>query len=124
MEQKELGYLYLINGLRAVEQSIIESFRSTEDALLWSYENRVDAGGKPKTWVAKHMKKRRQTITKILQGINKLDPTEVYLWDSLMGTTAVQQYVDLCNQRMKQAQAKGIHKLIMQGMEHRIGAAA
>lgn len=122
MEQLELAYLYVRDGVKRVPDEIVETWETTTDAIQWSMDNCVGKAGKPKSWFAKHLGRHRQTMTKIYHGINKLDPAEVTTFDLLTGWSAVEQFVEKHNQRIKDAQTKAIQQLIMNGLTARSAA--
>lgn len=122
MEQKNLGFLILWDSPVEIDDSVIEQFQSTADAVKWSFELRKDPGGRSIQWIANHLKMRSQRLSRILNhGDFKLDPAQVPMWDFLVGNTAVNQYVKLTRKRMKKQIAQERTKTL-KALKERIAA--
>lgn len=122
MEQKNLGFLILWDSPVEIDDSVIEQFQSTSDAIKWSFDHRKDPGGRSIQWIANHLKVRRQRLSRILNhGDFKLDPAQVPMWDFLVGNTAVSQYVKLTRKRMKKQIAQERTKTL-KALKERIAA--
>lgn len=111
--QYELPLMAVINGPKPVPAEVVNSWTSVHDAVVWSFENRTHADGKPLTWLAHHLKKRRPHLSRLIHRQDlKLDAIESHVWDCLVGWTAIAQFVEVEKARMNQAAAETINNAL------------
>jgi hypothetical protein len=111
--QYELPLMAVINGPKPVPADVVSGWQSVHDAVVWSFENRTHADGKPLTWLAHHLKKRRPHLSRLIHRQDlKLDAIESHVWDCLVGWTAISQYVEAEKARMNQAAAETINNAL------------
>lgn len=113
MQQYEIPLMAVLNGPVKASDEVVSSFKSTSDAIKWSFENRTHKDSKSVAWLAHHMGMQRQRLSRILNhGDFKMDPAQVHLWDCLTGTQAVSQYVEMEKQRINAAAAEVVNNAI------------
>jgi hypothetical protein len=111
--QYELPLMAVINGPKPVPAEVVSGWTSVHDAVAWSFENRTHPEGKPLTWLAHHLKKRRPHLSRLIHRQDlKLDAIESHIWDCLVGWTAISQYVEAEKARMNQAAAETINNAL------------
>lgn len=115
--QIELPLVAVISSQITVDRAVVEGFRSTSEAIKWSFDHRTNPGGKSIEWLAKHIGVRRQRLSRILNHVDfKLDTAKVALWDCLVGNKAVSQFVEIERERLVAAIAMAFQEAINQRM--------
>lgn len=111
--QYELPLMAVINGPKPVPAEIADKWTCIHDAILWSFENRTHPEGKPLTWLAHHLNKRRPHLSRLIHRQDlKLDAIESHVWDCLIGWTAIDQYVQAEKRRMNALAADSINNAL------------
>lgn len=103
----------LLSKPKPVPAEIADKWTCIHDAILWSYENRTHPEGKPLTWLAHHLNKRRPHLSRLIHRQDlKLDAIESHVWDCLIGWTAIDQYVQAEKRRMNALAAESINNAL------------
>lgn len=115
--QLGLALLYLRDGVKRVPDEIVRTWKTSADVAKWEFDNRTGAAGKPVELFCKYLKRRRQTIYKMMTGENKIDPDETDIWDSICGWSGFEQWLEMQKQKRKEAQAQAIQEIIKIGLQ-------